>query len=376
MNKKTRLFLIGSCKNFAIMTVFACGLLQAASIHAKQEYVIVAGYQLIKPATGLTGLNAGQAYQASGVLAEALVAMLAELNTSPGQIGDENRYLLEDMIKGFGVSLSPKGAELIPFVIYYCERAMRMNTPKHSMVWAVPEGSSAVMAFADHAKKKVTKLKGLPKYQGLSKGATDPLGLMAGGSYSGMTPQAVSGTERIAGYDARKHKYSFSVSAGGPIALINTRTTGHAWLSSDVDGFPIIAKFYQTFATATEDYKLMSGFGGGLGRSMADLTKKGVPMKTQQISFMETVKVGSTQTLSASQVVATAVRPLDTPMFRYIIGEEFPEGYEFIDPMKDIPKIPKDMPEKLSDMLEKMTPEQRKMMEQMGLDKFMPQQKR
>ncbi|MEP7706099.1 hypothetical protein [Paraglaciecola sp. 25GB23A] len=277
----------------------------------------------------------------------------------------------------------------VPYVIYFTKQAMRMNTPEHSMVWKLSnDGNTAYMAFADHAKKEVTELTNLTNIGELN---------MLSAEYSGFKSSSTGNSDEMLGVNTSEYNYSFSVTMAGPLSLgniftnpgggsknsdISSRTSGVAWLSKDIPGYSIIKEFFDKFASGTENdnQSLMNTAIAGFARSMSDMINLGFPLNDSRFSLTSGPSSPMSPpillpSITANQVADVTVLTLTDSMAAYISGGKFPKDYNFVDPMKmqDGSDVKFEMPPEVKEAFEKMTPEQRKMMESMGLDKMMKQ---
>ncbi len=391
-NKIIKIFFVGALLNFASIA------------NAADEFVMLQGYQIDKQND--PKMSEREANIAVASTAEALDYAIHAFAESVGnEAAEEILKILFPTKEDFPLqdedSLFKNHNEIVkqlsetnkatPYVIYFTTEAMRVNTPEQSMVWKLANGgSTAYMAFADHAKKEVTQLTNLTNVGKLN---------MLSAEYSGLESSSTGNSKEISGVNTSEYNYSFTVTMNGPMSLgniftnpsggspnsaISSRTSGVSWLSKDIPGYAIIKEFFGRFASGTENDNqgLMNSAFAGFFRSMSDMINLGFPMKDSR--FIMTSGPTSPMappillpSITASQVADVRTLPLTDSMADYIAGGRFPDDYNFVDPTKmdDGSDVEFEIPPEVQEMLDQMTPEQRKMMEAMGLDNLINQMK-
>lgn len=317
-------------------------------------------------------------------------------------------YVFDLLPAGPGVLLDCSEAQETEgrYAIQFTSCSMLMTDGVHSLRWIVPPGASeAQMIIADAQTGETltggevmleTQLSEVPDF---AKGReTSQSVKRASGSKSydvqleiGPTGNYRYSTETYSG-QAYAFDYSGRVSLPGmdavpgmgDLSVGNMVSEGTAWISPDVPGADVVAKFYENFKTYVVPATGQGTLFTAMIEQMADVVAYGMPLETTQ-----TVTMGSAVGLAGMGMESTSTSKVKSiTVWQGAASEhqecgpfETPEGFEEVSMQEMMsgsnvsPADAQQMNEAMqqaSEAMEQMTPEQRQMMEQLGLGGMMP----
>ena len=275
-----------------------------------------------------------------------------------------------------------------PFVMTYSSCRMGMYTPTQAMLISMPEGSdSAYMLVVDHSTREIMHLN-LTRRVGA---VTDVIG-SGWSNLIEINPTGQSG-EHI-GYSTASYSFEHKSGLGdsdlGEITsdadiqagtinsaqalgnMVSTTTSGSAWISDDVPGIDIVQSFYRNLTTQMEVNQGNSFF-GGLIQNMVGMLDKGMPLEIE--STVSSSVMGRTMMSGKSKSVVGNIRITELRS-DWCAEQPMPEGYTITDVDEQMeeamsgagssPEMAEAMAE-YNEAMQNLTPEQRQMMEQLGM---------
>ncbi len=267
-----------------------------------------------------------------------------------------------------------------PFVLTYAHCRMAMITPEHAMdIHLPPQVGTGTMSMADFTRREVVQLS-------LTRNL-DSVSSIVGSGWSGdvsMTNPAADG-ERI-GYPTTRYAFEY---AGGPGdtglagmfgASIEVKNEGTVWVSDDVPGIGIMKTFYENLTTEVARGDGSFGFFDGMLKNLVGLLQHGMPLELDQ-TVSSSVN-GRTSVSGRSHQVVTNVQVVDFEP-GWCEQSLMPPNYAVIDVDQQINEALAESGMTSEDLsaamqeyqqaMEQLTPEQRQMMEQMGMGDMMQQ---
>ena len=295
------------------------------------------------------------------------------------------------------------------YAIMFASCSMTMTDGVHTLRWIVPpDAPEAVMIIADAQTKEIlehgaVKLEtGLSQVSDLAKGRATTQTVRKG---SGSKPYSVQleigptgnyrySTETYTG-QAYLFNYSGKIEVPGmemPAGQTqsgwsfgNMVSSGTAWISPDVPGSDVVAKFYENFKNyvtpATGEGTLYTA----MIDQMADVVAYGMPLETTQtvaVGAMEGVSGMGMKSTSTSKVKSITVWQGAASQHQMCGQMQTPEGFKEIsmaEMMSGANASPDGAPQmneamqQVNEAMKQLTPEQRQMMEQLGMGGMMQQ---
>jgi hypothetical protein len=275
------------------------------------------------------------------------------------------------------------------FSITYAHCRMAMETLPHSMDIHLPPGlGEGTMSIADHGQREVMTMTLKRNIEAVADFAT-------GAGWSDeirMTPTERSGSH--AGFATREYDFESTGGLGntprgggdvsGLAGLVSVKSEGTAWMANCVPGINIVRAFYEKLNREMEpDGESMSFFGGMIQNSVSML-EKGMPMEVEQTTSARIM--GVTQGSGTSRSVVTGFNIIRLPS-QWCEASLMPAGYAVTDIDQQVSEILRDAPgggaggsaeaagamQQINEAMQQLTPEQRQMMEQLGMGGMMPQ---
>lgn len=288
------------------------------------------------------------------------------------------------------------------YAIMFASCSMLMTDGVHTMRWIVPpDAPEAQMIIADAQTGQVitdgnvmleTNLRNTQEF---AKGrATSQTVAPASGSKTyeiqleiGPTGNYSKSTETYTG-KAYSFEYTGELNLPGMeatgISLGSMESKGTAWLSPDVPGSDVVAKFYDNFKTHVAPAAGSGTLFAAMIEQMADVVAYGMPLETEQTvttgiaAVNSRMGAGNTSTSKVTEITVWQGAAAE----HEVCGQfEAPEGFEEVSMQQmmagggssaDAEQMNEAM-QQYSEAMEQMTPEQKQMMEQMGLGDMMGQ---
>ena len=234
------------------------------------------------------------------------------------------------------------------FSWFFTPTAMRLNIGEHSMVWTSLAGAPAV-GFANHPKRMIYRVDALRRTH-----------LPTTRTRINVTPE--SGSQTIAGYDARRHSYGpFVMTVGLPPVAAALTVQGTIWLAPEHPGREIVTRFFTDWASAVEASGWMGQMGYGMMLHLMSVSARGLPMQGVMTSMTRSFAAPlALPSASAFEVAAAEVLPMSPALWNYIRGGDWPEDYELVElsppEMPDMSRPIETMREHVSEGLRDTTP--------------------
>lgn len=275
------------------------------------------------------------------------------------------------------------------FSITYAHCRMAMETLPHSMDIHLPPGlGEGTMSMADHGKREVIKLTLKRNIEAVADHAT-------GAGWSDairMTPTQRSGSH--AGFSTREYNFESTGGLGntaqgggdasGLAGLVSVKSEGTAWLASCVPGIDIVRAFYEKLTREMEPDGESTSFFGGLIQNSVSMLEKGMPMEAENTTSSRLM--GVTQISGTSHSVVTGFNIIPLPP-QWCEASLMPADYAVTDIDQQVADVLRNAPgggsggsseaaqgmQQLNEAMQQMTPEQRQMMEQLGMGGMMQQ---
>jgi hypothetical protein len=186
----------------------------------------------------------------------------------------------------------------------------------------------------------------------------------------------------VAGYPTTKYQFSYSGGLGGAAAapgagMVSTASSGFSWVSDKVDGIDIVQDFYQTFTREIDSTQGSGSFMSGLISNLVVMLDKGVPLKMDQT--VESKVAGMSMASGRTAMEVYQVKRVSLPK-DWCEQNFLPPGMPITDGNEQINQAMggqsgdgetaaemSDAQKQLNEAMQQMTPEQRAMMEKMGL---------
>ncbi len=266
-----------------------------------------------------------------------------------------------------------------PFTITYAYCRMAMVTPYQVMdIHLPPQVGTGTMSLADYLEGEALQLT-------LSR-SFDAASTVVGSGWSSqvsMTSPTDGGT-RI-GYPTTRYQFGYEGGLGGaggmPFAsMVSTETSGTVWVSDAVPGLGIVRSFYENLTNEVSPELVSNSFFGGLINNLVGMLRNGVPLEIEQT--IESKVLGRTSVSGRSHHIITDIRLVD---FRpeWCSESLLPPGMPVRDIDQEIADVMGQSGTQSAEMTEamqqyeqamqEMSPEQRQMMEQLGVGGMMEQ---
>jgi hypothetical protein len=276
-------------------------------------------------------------------------------------------------------SLEDKPPQVQPFAITYAYCRMAMVTPHQVMdIHLPPEIGTGTMSAADFLEGEAMQV--------TLRRSFDASAMVTGSGWSTKVDMhsPTPGGRRI-GYPTTRYEFAYEGGLGGggmvPFAdMVSTRSTGTVWVSDAVPGLGIVRTFYENLTTEVPPDMAENSFFAGLLNNLVGMLRNGLPLEIEQT--IESKVMGRTSMSGRSHSIVTDVRLVE---FR-------PEwcGESLLPPDMPVRDIDQEMAEAMGgagasspemaeamkeyeEAMKNMTPEQRRMMEQMGMGNMMEQ---
>jgi hypothetical protein len=211
-------------------------------------------------------------------------------------------------------------------------------------------------------------------------------------------------SNEMTGYEAYHYQYGYSSSLTGGMmgdavgqasgfsggqtpfaslgAMTKVTTTGTAWIAPEAPGVAIVNTFYDNFARIVEGQQGAMSFIAGMLRNQAAITAYGIPLSSV-VDTQAAMGMHSTSTFDAVDIKVIPARVEECT------AQPVPEGWTVTDLNEEMgtaaagqPGMAATSPQQQAEMdaamqqaaaaMQQMTPEQKAMMEQLGLGSMMP----
>ncbi len=268
-----------------------------------------------------------------------------------------------------------------PFVIAYSSCRMAMVTPRNAMDMHLPPGQAqATMSMADFAERQVV-------YVDLKRDLDAAAGVLGSGwTNSVQMTAATDGGERI-GYDTTRYNFEYSGSPGGGGGIggllgnsISVSNAGQIWVADDVPGVGIVQSFYENLTNEISRDEASTGIFSGMIENMGGMLREGLPLEMD--STVSSTVMGRTSVSGRSHMLVTDIEVVNINP-QWCSQSLMPPDYPVVDINQQIQQSMQDAGvdsaeldeamQELNRAMEQMTPEQREMMERMGMGSMMEQ---
>jgi hypothetical protein len=191
----------------------------------------------------------------------------------------------------------------------------------------------------------------------------------------------------VAGFPTTKFQFSYSGGLGGAsgvapgAGMISTTSSGFSWVSNKIDGINIVQDFYRTFTSEIDSSQGSGSFMSGLISNLVVMLDKGMPLKMDQT--VESKVAGMSMAGGRSAMEVYTVKRVSLPN-DWCEQNFIPPGMKMTDVNEQINQAMgqsssdpeaaaamSDAQKQMNEALQQMTPEQRAMMEKMGMGKMM-----
>jgi len=266
-----------------------------------------------------------------------------------------------------------------PFIITYAHCRMAMLTPTHALdIHLPPGGGGGTMSAADFGEGQVMVMN-------LQSSVEQVSAIIGKGWDEGLSLNGPVATGTRAGFPASVYDFKYEVGLGGsenPLGMlgqtIKVKNEGTVWLSSEVPGMDIVQLFYQRLTTEMSPQGNAMSFFGGLINNLVAMLSVGVPLEMDQTTSSKAL--GAIVVSGRSQSFITGVELLDFDQ-QWCDSSLMPPDFEVVDIDQQLAEAMggQDSAEMAAAMEEynqamaQMTPEQRAMMERMGMADMMNQ---
>jgi hypothetical protein len=375
-----------------------CGLSQATE--DPLSAILVAGVQTDYGDVITTEATAGYTLEdfcaASPMIGNAMGAIIDQIEASMASAGSPvtlsmieslpgapSRAEIEQDLRAAREALcevSEQGPNTYPFVITYAHCRMAMATPTHAMeIHLPPESGTGRMSMADHATQEIVTVTLRPAVASAAtvtgSGWSNPVSMNSAGS---------DGTR--VGFPVEKFSFEYAGGLGGGGAmpaiagLVSVKNTGTVWVSDDVPRLDIVRAFYQNLTREMQIGDGAMSFFGGLISNLVGLLQEGLPLEIDQT--VSSGIAGQTTVSGRSHSIVTSVRDV-TYHTGWCSQSLMPAEYTITDVDEQLSQIYDDAgmsaPEVQESMqqyqeaMQSITPEQRQVLEQMGMADMMQQ---
>jgi len=263
------------------------------------------------------------------------------------------------------------------FTIIYAECRMTMDSAGQMLDIVLPvSGADGRMDAVDFGTREVMRVV-------LNPALRETADAIGGGWSSNidMTEQGSGGT--LAGHGTTKYAFNYSGGLGGGGSLgaiagmVSTTSSGTAWIASQVDGIEIVRAFYQNISSEVDASQGAGSFMSGLISNLVGMLEKGIPLKMDQM--VESKVAGMSMAAGRTEMEVYSVDRMSLP--RNWCEQDFiPAGFRIRDVNEEISEAMSgagmgsgrntEMSESMQQYqkaMEGLTPEQKAMMEKMGM---------
>ncbi len=275
--------------------------------------------------------------------------------------------------------LDVKPPQVQPFVITYAYCRMAMVTPHQVLdIHLPPQVGTGTMSAADFVQGEAMQV--------TLRRSFDASAMVTGQGWSEqveMTSPTPDGN-RI-GYPTTRYRFSYTggLGGGGMVGfadMVSTESSGTVWVSEAVPGLDIVRSFYNNLTSEVPPDMAENSFFAGLLNNLVGMLRNGLPLEIDQT--IESKVMGRTSMSGRTHSIITDVRlvefrpewcsesllPPDMPVrdidqeMANAMGQSGASSAEMSEAMKQY-----------EEAMKNMTPEQKKMMEQMGMGSMMEQ---
>ncbi len=269
-----------------------------------------------------------------------------------------------------------------PFNITYAQCRMTMDSAGQMLDIVIPPGGTeGRMDVADFGSNEAMRVL-------LKRDLAATAEVVGHGWSNTVDMKSLGSGGEVAGYPTTKYQFTYSGGLGGGVApgagMVSTTSSGFSWISDKVDGIDVVQDFYRTFTSEIDATQGSGSFMSGLISNLVVMLENGMPLKMDQT--VESKVAGMSMAGGRSTMEVYTVRRVKLP--DDWCGQDFlPPGMPITDVNEQINQAMgqsgdsetaaamSDMQKQMDEAFKNLTPEQRKMMEGMGLDKLMGGQK-
>jgi len=343
---------------------------------------------------GPAGLSIEQFCQATEPFGFALGAIVDEIELqmysagapftldSAAAIGAPTRASVERSMRNAKEEICdnpPPGTTTQTFVTTYAFCRMSMRTPTHLMdIHLPPGGGAGTMSIVDTVAEEAMTMS-------LRSSVDEVSEVIGKGWDEGLSMSGPAAFATRIGYPVGEYNFKYEMGLGGsdsPMALfgqtIKVKNEGTAWISSDVPGIDIVRSFYERLTTEMSPGGDSMSFFGGLISNIVAMLQFGIPLEMDQTTSSKAL--GAIGVKGRSQQYITAVELIDFEP-GWCDLSLIPADYEVTDVDAQLAEAmggtnSDEMSEAMqqyNDAMAQMTPEQRAMMESMGMGDMMGQ---
>lgn len=280
------------------------------------------------------------------------------------------------------------------FTITYAACRMGMMTPTHAMVINMPAGAdTAYMLMVDHSTREVVHYELTSHLEQVST-------FVGSGWSDGISISSLGETAEIFGYDTEHYEFSYTSGLGeaglgalgaadveaGAISspqalgnLVTVTSEGTAWLSDSAPGIDIVQSFYRNLASRFQPGTSPSFFGGMI-KNLVGMLDNGLPIVIEQTTSSKVM--GRTSVSGKSESHVANIRLWDLPP-NWCGDVQAPPDYTVTDLNEQLDEATapdgtsqaemQDAMREAREAMQQMTPEQQRMMEQLGMGDMMQQ---
>ncbi|XOV83512.1 MAG: peptidoglycan-binding domain-containing protein [bacterium] len=268
-----------------------------------------------------------------------------------------------------------------PFVIAYSSCRMAMVTQQNAMDMHLPPGQAqATMSMADFTERQVV-------FVDLKRDLDAAAGVLGSGwTNSVQMTGATDGGERI-GYDTTRYNFEYTGGPGGAGGIgellgnsVSVSNRGQVWVSDEVPGAHIVQSFYDNLTNEINRDEASSGIFSGMIENMGGMLREGLPLEMD--STVTSSIMGRTTVSGRSHMLVTAIELVDVNP-QWCTQSLMPPDYPVMDVNAQIQQSMQESGvdaaqlneamEEFNRAMQQMTPEQRQMMERMGVGNMMEQ---
>jgi hypothetical protein len=265
------------------------------------------------------------------------------------------------------------------FTITYAYCRMTMDTPTHSMdIHMPPSSAAALMQAVDYSTEEAMQID-------LARDMQGTLPVTGVGWSSGIAMSPTGDSKEIIGHTTDHYIYQYQAGMGGAgtapgmdiiASSISVQNSGTAWVAPSIEGDSIPRRFYWNLATQVQPAEGMAGYFSGLIMNIVGLLQHGLPLEVEstvasRIAGASVMKADSKSVITSYDLVPMpagwCARSIVPPNF------EVTNVSEQLDEMMAQQNSP-EMQQAQADMeaaYAQMSPEERAMMESMGLSGLM-----
>lgn len=267
-----------------------------------------------------------------------------------------------------------------PFKITYAQCRMTMDSAGQMLDIVIPPGGTeGKMDVVDFGTNEAMRIN-------LQRDLAGTAAVLGSGWSNTVDMKSLGSGGSVAGYPTTKFQFSYSGGLGGAggtasgAGMVSTTSSGFSWVSDQVDGIEIVQDFYRTFTQEIDSTQGSGSFMSGLISNLVVMLEKGMPMKMEQT--VESKVAGMSMASGRSSMEVYNVRRVALP--NDWCGQDFiPAGMPITDVNEQINQAMgqandpetaaamSDAQKQMNEAMQQMTPEQRAMMEKMGLGNIM-----